>query len=466
MSDDYKPSDSTRMRPRPGAGRRGAGSGGGAGPSYGSGTAASPSYGHAASNTRQRDSYDLPSGPAIDQLEALGLGLSPLVRAAAPLLILSHRLRFSLQSPDVEGVRGQALEDLRRFEERARANGVATETAIAARYVLCAVIDEAVLATPWGVQSGWGENTLLVVLHREAWGGEKFFEMLERISVEPERHIELMELQYYAMAFGFCGKYQLLDRGHVRLAEVQTATYRKIRDIRGAAPAELSRHWRGVSDKRNPLIRYIPWWIVAATALALVAIAFVLCNALLDRYAAPVQEALAKSGLEGFTDVSAAPITESTGPTLTTLLANDIGNQTVSVEEQGGRTLLTLVAPTLFASGSAVVDPSYLDTLKHIADALDQIPGRILVIGHTDDQPLKSLHYRDNFELSRERAVSVAKLLKAALRDPARVQWTGVGSSQPRYKPESTPENRARNRRVEIVHVPDAALAATTVEGR
>jgi len=66
---------------------------------------------------------------------------------------------------------------------------------------------------------------------------------------------------------------------------------------------------------------------------------------------------------------------------------------------------------------------------------------------------VRSLRYRDNFELSRERAVSVAKLLKAALRDPARVEWTGVGSSQPRYTPESLAENRARNRRVEIVHV-------------
>jgi type VI secretion system protein ImpK len=361
---------------------------------------------------------------------------------------------------DAEGLRTKALEDLRRFEDRARAVGVPNETMLAARYVLCAALDEAVLATPWGAQSGWGENTLLVVLHREAWGGEKFFEMLERLGADPGRHLELMELQYYCMAFGFCGKYQLLDRGHVRLAEVQTATYRQIRDLRGVAPAELSRHWRGVSDRRNPLIRYVPWWIVAATALALVAISFVLCNALLDRYASPVQEALAKSGLEGFTEAAAAPIVPVSGPTLTTLLAQDISNATVSVEEQGGRTLLTLVAPTLFASGSAIVDPSYLDTLKHIADALDQLPGRILVVGHTDDQPVKSLHYRDNFELSRERAISVAKLLKVALRDPARVQWTGVGSSQPRYTPESAPENRARNRRVEVIFVPEASAGA------
>jgi len=75
------------------------------------------------------------------------------------------------------------------------------------------------------------------------------------------------------------------------------------------------------------------------------------------------------------------------------------------------------------------------------------------VAGHTDDQPLKSFRYRDNFELSRERALSVVNILKPSLSDPARLDSTGYGSSQPRYQPESTPGNRARNRRVEIIHV-------------
>jgi type VI secretion system protein ImpK len=434
----------------------GSGTGAGTGSPYGA-----PTRGPAP--TQQRSPYDAPraaAGPAIDQLESLGLGLSPLVRAATPLLILAHRLRFTMSVADPDTLRRQTLEDLGRFEERARGFGIANETTLAARYVLCAALDEAVLATPWGAQSGWGENTLLVVLHREAWGGEKFFEMLERISADVPRHIELMELQYYCMALGFVGKFQLLERGASRLAEVQVALYRQIRDFRGVAPPELSRHWRGVTDRRNPLVRYIPWWMVAVTALALVVIAFVLCNSLLDRYSAPVQEALAKSGLEGFTGAVAAPMTAATGPTLSTLLSEDINNKEVSVEEEGGRTLVTLVEPNLFASGSAIVNPDYLDTLRRVADALNQIPGRILIVGHTDDQPLKSLHYRDNFELSRDRAVSVAKLLKAALRDPARVQWTGVGATQPRYKPESTPDNRARNRRVEIIHVPEAPLTA------
>ena len=53
-----------------------------------------------------------------------------------------------------------------------------------------------------------------------------------------------------------------------------------------------------------------------------------------------------------------------------------------------------------------------------MADALERVPGRVLVTGHTDDQALKSFRYRDNFELSRERALSVLNILKPAIRDP------------------------------------------------
>jgi len=79
------------------------------------------------------------------------------------------------------------------------------------------------------------------------------------------------------------------------------------------------------------------------------------------------------------------------------------------------------------------------------------VPGRVYVVGHTDDQPVHSLQFADNFELSRERAVAVANLMKGTISDFSRIEWLGAGSTQPRYKPVDTAENRARNRRVEII---------------
>ena len=183
-------------------------------------------------------------------------GLNPLLQAASPLLILMGRLRTTLIPTDIGTLRRQTLDQIREFEERARAGGVAPETVLAARYALCAAVDEAVLSTPWGSQGEWREQTLLITLHREAWGGEKFFDMLQRISADPARHIDLMELQYVCLALGFAGKFQVAERGHARLAEVQTDLFRRIRTYRGVPPAgfvlALARN-AGPAQPRHPL---------------------------------------------------------------------------------------------------------------------------------------------------------------------------------------------------------------------
>jgi len=427
--DPFNTPDGTRLRPRPGAGRRGAGE---------------PPPRYAAPVSAETE----PIPDATRDL--LGIGLNPLVRAASPLLLLAGQLRGSVTPMDVEGLRHLALEEIRRFEEHARAAGIQNEIILAARYALCAGLDEAVLSTPWGAQSDWSQHPLLVALHREAWGGEKFFEMLDRVSQDPARYLDLMELQYLCLAFGFAGKYQVSDRGHERLGTIQQDLYRKIRNHRSTPPPELSLRWRGLEDQRNPLIRYVPWWVIGAAALAVLAIAFTIYYANLATLAAPVHAELAKIGLEGFAQAPAVPVR---GPTLKQLLQPDEARGALKVVEQGGRTEITLLASDLFASGSATVNPSHYETLQHVASAINQVPGRVLVKGHTDDQPVKSITYRDNFGLSRERAVGVAKILQLGLENHARVSWTGVGSSEPLYLPPSDPANRARNRRVEIVHI-------------
>ncbi len=426
--DPFNTPDGTRLRPRPGAGRRG----------WGDAPArpVAPSF---------ADTEPLPEATR----ELLGIGLNPLVRAASPLLLLAGQLRGSVTPMDVEGLRHLALEEIRRFEEHSRAAGIQNEIIMAARYALCASLDEAVLSTPWGAQSDWAQHPLLVALHREAWGGEKFFDMLDRVSQDPVRYVDLMELLYLCLAFGFGGKYQVQERGHERLASIQQELYRKIRHHRSAPPVELSLRWRGLEDRRNPLIRYVPWWVIGAAALAVLAIAFTIYYANLASFAGPLHARLAGIGLEAFDQPAAVPVR---GPTLKQLLAPDEARGTLQVVERGGRTEITLNSPDLFASGSATITPIYTETLQHISSAINQVPGRVLVEGHTDDQPVRSFRFRDNFELSRERALGVARALQVGLDNPARVSWTGVGSTKPVVRG-SDPASRARNRRVEIIHI-------------
>jgi type VI secretion system protein ImpK len=393
--------------------------------------------------------------PALQRAPG-GQGLNPLVTAAVPLLLMVGGMRSSTIRGDVPALRRQALEEIRRFEENARIAGISNEVIIAGRYALCAALDEAVLATPWGAHSDWAQQTLLNTLHREAYGGEKFFEMLDRIAQDPARRIDLIELQYLCIALGFTGKFQLLEQGQMRLAQTQHDIFQRIRSVRSAPEQELSLHWHGVEDRRHRLVRYLPWWVAVVAALAVITTTFVFFKHRLDSQADPIYAALASIGTES---TPAAPATAATGvplgPTLRQLLADEESSGRVRIEENGPQTRITLIAPELFATASATLDPRYSKTLHAIGAALEKVPGRVFIEGHTDDQAVRSFAFRDNYALSRARAESVEKILATEVRTPARMELVAKGPSQPRYLPASAPENRVRNRRVEIIHVRD-----------
>ena len=153
----------------------------------------------------------------------------------------------------------------------------------------------------------------------------------------------------------------------------------------------------------------------------------------------------------------AAPAVPAKGPTLRQLLDPDVRDGALHVEEEGNRTRITLLAYAgdLFPSGSATLNAAYEKTLQHVTTAFNQVPGRVRVEGHTDDQGIRSLTFPDNYALSRERALSVVRLLQHNIDDAARLTPFGAGSSRPLHLPASDPENRRRNRRVEIIHIRD-----------
>jgi len=397
-----------------------------------------------------------PAGPApqfgaspLDSL--LSTGQSPLLQAAVPLLVLAGRLRGQIANADVESLRRQAIQGIRSFEERARNVAVPPEDVLAARYALCTVIDEAVLNTPWGAQSDWSNQSLLVTFHREAAGGEKFFQILDRVSSDPRRYLALLELLYVCLALGFEGKYRLEERGAARLAEVREDLFKRIDGQRDSAETDLSPRWKGVEDRRNAVLRFVPLWVVAAACAVLLVGAYIYFDSQLGAAAEPVSATLAQIGLESLDPVvSVTPGTRTSG--LRELLAPQIASGRISVEEAGERTLITITATDLFASGSANINASYEGLARELGRALNSVPGRILVIGHTDDQPLRSLRFKDNYELSRARALQVADLIRNVVTDTSRVEAAGKGSLEPRYQPVDVPANRARNRRVEIIH--------------
>lgn len=446
------PPDHTMLRPKPGAGRR-----------LGAGPGAPPA--EPASSQPAPPSARAPAAAPVDAAslgEFLTTGLNPLVQAATPLLVLAGRLRGQVSQADVDALRRQTSQEVRAFEDRARSANVPPEDILAARYALCTAVDEAVMNTPWGSQSGWSGQSLLVSFHREVFGGEKFFQILERISTQSQRFVSVLELFYICLALGFEGKYHLDQRGAAKLAEVRTELYRRIQSVRGAPESDLSPHWHGVEDRRNAVLRFVPLWVVVAASVALLIGAYILFGGALSSRAEPVNAALAQVELDANAVMPAAaygvPMSAAANGVavasagLKQKLAGPIGRGLLAVEEAGDKTNITLLSHDLFSSGSARVNPQYAQLLRDLGTTLEHLPGRIVVIGHTDNRPIRSLEYRDNYELSRDRAQHVADLIRSSLTNPARLDATGVGSSRPRYLPEDLPENQARNRRVEVIY--------------
>jgi type VI secretion system protein ImpK len=383
-------------------------------------------------------------------------GGNPLVRAANPLLLLAAQLRNSAEPPDAAFLRERAVTSIRRFDDLVARAGMDAQTGIAARYVLCTMLDEAVLDSPWGDQTGWQRQTLLVTFHGETYGGEKFFAILDRLAQDMVRHIDLVEMMYLCLALGFGGKYLVEPGGMSRLADRREDLYRRIMAYRSAAPAELSPRWRGLD---RPLVprRGMPVWMAALVALCIVTGTWVYLHGRLNGITDPVSSRLAAMGLHGVPLPTTGTPANPPATSLRQLLASDDRSGALAIDEKpDGQATLRLAATNMFPSGGAEVAPEQAALLSRVARALDQLRGRIVVVGHTDDQPIRSLRFKDNFELSAARARNVSAILSRDLRDPRRVESSGAGASQPVATPPDLPANRARNRRVEILFTPEA----------
>ena len=104
----------------------------------------------------------------------------------------------------------------------------------------------------------------------------------------------------------------------------------------------------------------------------------------------------------------------------------------------------------MFASGSAALQASFKPLLDRIGLALKEEAGPVQVIGYTDNEPIRTVAFPSNFQLSMARADAASKMLATTIGDPSRLSAEGRADADP-IAPNSTPEGRERNRRIEIL---------------
>ena len=384
-------------------------------------------------------------------LQAADVGLNPLVAVANPLLAVVPQIRVTMQLADPGALKESLAQGLRQFDARAAQLGLAPERVVAARYVLCTLLDEAAAGTPWGGNGAWGRYSLLMMFHNEAAGGERVFQLMAKLAEQPAANRDLLELIYAALCLGFQGRYRFIDGGSAQLEAVRDRLAQIIAKERGDYAAPLAQHWRGASIQSRPFLSWLPLWVTAALAALLLVGVYVALSFSLAGLSDPAFAQIESLRLRAPATVPpavAAP-RSATPARLAQLLQPEIAAHQVTVEDQADRSVITVRGDGLFEPGSASLNDHREALMQRVADALKQVPGQVLVTGHTDNQPIRSLRFPSNWQLSEERAKSVRSILVLGGVPAERVTAEGRADGES-IAPNDTPDHRSLNRRVEI----------------
>ncbi|WP_210507793.1 DotU family type VI secretion system protein [Pantoea ananatis] len=371
-----------------------------------------------------------------------------LVAAANPLINAIPQIRHSVSHDDPARLRQQLIDQIRRFELACQQSGLSYEVIVGARYCLCTALDEAAALTPWGSRGVWTSNGLLVTFHNETWGGEKFFQLLAKLSQNPRQHILLLELIYFCLLLGFEGRYRVLDNGRSQLDTIKQRLLQMIRSVRGSFAAALSPHPTDQPVLRKLWRPMIPLWACAALAGLAACLFYIVMNWRLGDYTSPVLAKIYQTTLPEVQIRNPAP-PPPPSLNLKSFLKPEIDEGLVAVRDEADQSVVTLKGDGLFASGSTEVRGRYDAVIQRVAEAMNNVSGKILVVGYSDNVPIRSARFASNYELSLARAQSVQTLLQKQLAKPSRVKAEGRGETHP-LVPNTSAENRARNRRVEI----------------
>ncbi|OOF55434.1 type IVB secretion system protein IcmH/DotU [Rodentibacter myodis] len=156
-----------------------------------------------------------------------------LIELANPLLISALRLRKISHLDDITGLYSRMQNEISALSEKVKALNYDSAFQLSFRYCICTFIDEMVMATPWGSSSIWGQRSLLAYFHNETWGGEKFYSILSRTMLEPEKYHELLEFMYICLALGFKGQYALNPHSQENIQNILLKLQKTLRPLRG-----------------------------------------------------------------------------------------------------------------------------------------------------------------------------------------------------------------------------------------
>lgn len=409
-----------------------------------------------------------PGEPLASRLAAIKAAGNPLLEAARPLLRALADMPAELDHQRVEQLRELLEHEVRAFQRLCEQTNIRRDHMLGARYCLCTAIDEAAMQTAWGKNSKgyrtaratadgiapnagrdghdagveWVTRGLATIFHEDRQGGDKVYLLIGRLMADPQEHLDLLEVIYRILSLGFEGRYRFEAGGHRKHEAVRQRIYNEIMARRGIVPTALSPHWQSDVKARRASFYDFPVWITVALLAIILLGGFGYFKYELMGRSAEVQKLIADIG--HMTPPPAPPALH-----LKTLLRDEIAAGTVSVDEDSHHSSVTFRGDAMFAPGGVSVNASMGPLISKIAAEIVKVPGKVSVLGYTDNIPIRSRQFASNDALSEERATQVMQMLQAAGVPASRLEAVGKGATDP-VADNSTAQGRAQNRRVEI----------------
>jgi len=349
-----------------------------------------------------------------------------LLAHARPLITLATQLRQSaLDAP--EAMKQALVAAVTRFERDATAAGCDERSVVAASYLLCVWIDEAVDDTPWGA----GGAGLLQRFHGEHDGSMKVLQLLSRLAEQPNEHRALLELYHVCLSLGLQGALRGSPDAARRVEALRQRVYMTLPHppVTLAAPLRTAVPPGTSPLKRRLLLGVVP--LLGLIALGVYTTSHLLLAQRVDQVFASMQQ-LAPSG----TSVqSAAPasgagtiVAARAAPLLAPLLAADRAAGRLAVRDEAHRSVISVPAEQIFEPGSTNPTKAGTELLARVAGALTGSAGKVLVIGYTDGADTRTARLPSAWHQSYEWASETVQALARTL-PPGRLAAEGAADT-------------------------------------
>ncbi|WP_104037768.1 type VI secretion system protein TssL, long form [Vibrio jasicida] len=387
----------------------------------------------------------------VNNDSVVAFGLNPILAEANGILSMVGQIRSTASHSDVLFLKETLAKKLRDYENRLRQHNVELETIDTARYCLCCSIDEAVLNTHWGSQSTWSHDSLLSSFYSSSQGGEAFFKHLDNALSQPESQLDLLELMYVCLSLGFVGQYRLEKNGLENHRRLRKQIMSILKSYGRGTAKEMSANIDKRTLSGSQMSERAPLWVVCSVTLAILVCVFMYLSYDLNSASNRTFSNLVNL-IQPDRQVSSAELESKVQPVadrISMYLATEMNKGLVTVEALPDRVRISLKAQDLFESGSADVVAYIQPVVSKIARTLEATEGKILVTGHTDDNPIFTSKYPSNWHLSLARATAMSDQLIANSGLEGRVLPEGLGDARPLVENTSS-DNRALNRRIEI----------------